>query len=67
MPIVLFIVGTIVATLLIQFGWNIGLVEAGVANHGVDFWTALALLVCLGFVRAIFARQATFITHKEQV
>lgn len=54
MRFALFIIGIIVATLLVQFGWNIGLVQAGVARNVIDFWTALALLVVIAFARSIF-------------
>jgi hypothetical protein len=51
----------LLAALLVQFAWNVGLVgtlaAAGIAQiAGISYWTALGTLALLGVVRASFLK-----------
>jgi hypothetical protein len=53
------IIGVILAALLFQFAWNVGVVglavAVGASVAGISFWTALGGLVVLLFVRGALA------------
>lgn len=53
-----FVIGVLLAALIVQFGWNIGMVgvlaATGIAQiSGISYWTALGVLALSAFARAL--------------